>query len=175
MSIEWLMGFGFILICFVAVLVFQIYIFYRNLATYDLLRIVRLESIEGESLFFEGDATKMSRSDFEKELFGRFKNEKIAYFGSLFEYVFKDEGMEIERLGEYDPPFQNFKFSMKVDVLPFLKIEDQFFVYKEPKMPAIRDECPGCESGTCLISGSSESNIGGCSYPDVTCNCDDNP
>ena len=113
MSIEWLMGFTFILVCFVAVIVFQIHIFYRTMATYDLLRIVRLESIENDSLFFEVDATKMKRTDFEREFFGRFKSEKIVYLGSLFEYIFKDEGMKIERLTEYGSIFQefNYKFS----------------------------------------------------------------
>ena len=133
--LEFVFAFSFILICFVVVITLQFALLYRTMATYDIMRISRVEGILGKSSFVEGISPGLSDEDFRDKVINALKgNKNDIPFGNYVERVFSTTGMKIDKSRNYsaDTPFRKFVLEYEAPLFKRFSISPQEFYWLEP-------------------------------------------
>lgn len=101
LSIEFLFAILFILFCFIAILTIQFTVFYRSLATYELIRIARVEGIFNKSAYSKeiklDEETSNIKKEIKQKIIDGWRKDKIVYIGSLVETIFSNTGMNLKK------------------------------------------------------------------------------
>ena len=140
--LEFLFAFLFILLCFIVVITLQFAVLYRTMATYDLMRISRVEGILGNSSFVEGISPDLSDKDFEDKVIEALRRENNIPFGNYVEKVFSTTGMKIKEDKKYssDTPFKRFSLEYEAPLFKRFSISSKEFYWLEPLKPKEEQE-----------------------------------
>lgn len=137
LSIEFLFAILFILFCFVALLTIQFTVFYRSMATYEILRISRVEGFLNNKSFTDEmkfDRNEYNPSEIKRKIIEYWRNNQMVYIGNIVEVIFANTGMNIKR-SEFKNPFSKYILEYNAYLFKKLNIPSQNIYWIEPTKP----------------------------------------